>query len=157
MNEHSIVSFRIKCCNIYTQRHGPLHHNGMHVLRALCMGGSLLDGMEVGKDVNTQVSFPFHKEEYNLHRALLSYSDLMQKISSEGHDKSLYNNDCHKEGDSHTNCHRQIARDLNKPSFFLLQSVGQHKISKQAPDMEDMKFQVLLHSGNCVSFSLVSV
>lgn len=120
------------------------------------MGGILQDGMAVGKDVNMQVSFPFGREEYNLHRALLLYADLMRMMSSEGHDKFSCNNDCRKQEDFHKSCHKKIVLYLNKSSFVLLQSVGQDKTSKQALDMVDKEFQQLVHSGNCVSFSSVS-
>lgn len=61
MYEHLVVPLRIKCCSIYTQRHGPSHHNGMHVLKALCTRGILQGGMATGKGVNTQVFFPKKK------------------------------------------------------------------------------------------------
>lgn len=157
MNGHSVAPFLIGYCSICTQRHGPLLHNDMHVLKVLCKGGTPQDDMAMGKDVHTKEIVSSGREEYISHKALSYYFELMRMKSSQGHDKSWCNSDFHKQEHCHTSCHRKILLSLSKPSFSQRPSAAPDKASKQAPDTVGMVYQLLVRSEDFVSFSLVSM
>lgn len=58
MNEQSFAPSPTDCCNICTQKHGPLNHSDTIALQEPCMGGSLQDDKLGDKDVNMQASSP---------------------------------------------------------------------------------------------------
>lgn len=114
--------------------------------------------MVEGKNVDKQVSVPFHKEDDTLHKTRFFYVEPMKlKTGSSVHGKFLYNNDCHRKEGSHTDFHRKIGFCLSRPSFSLLQCAGQDMASKQVQGKEGMGFLVYFHSDDLVSFSLASM
>lgn len=65
MNEQLFAPFLTSCCNICTQKHGPLFHNDMIVLQEPCKGGSLQDDIVGGMDVDIQAFSPKRKIHIN--------------------------------------------------------------------------------------------
>jgi hypothetical protein len=77
MTGQSLDPLQKGCCNKYTQKHGPLHHNDMTVWLAPCMGGNLQDGIAEDSDVDTWAFFP---DQCSLHimRQTISSDSLIQ-------------------------------------------------------------------------------
>lgn len=65
MNEQLFAPFLTNCCNICTQKHGPLSHNDMIVLREPYKESILQDDIVGGIDVNIQAFFPKVKISIN--------------------------------------------------------------------------------------------
>lgn len=108
MNVLAVVPFRIRYYSIYTQTHGPLLRNDMHVLEVFCKGDTPHDDIAMGNYVHMKEFVPSRMEEYTFHK-VHPYSSVLTRVkSSRGHDKSSCNNDCHMQEHYHISCHRQI-------------------------------------------------